>query len=153
VPDPTLEQIYNYRLLTDRIATAGQPTEGQLASVATAGFEVVINLARHGTEYALPDERATVEALGMVYEHIPVEWESPALSDLEAFFSAMQRHSDRRVFVHCVANMRVSAFMMLYRVLRLGWEPEEALPDMRALWEPEDVWKTFIEMALRTKEA
>ncbi len=143
-----LEDIYNYRRLSDELITSGQPTAEQLAAVAAAGAAVVINLALPNDTRALPDERGVVEALGMVYEPIPVVWTAPAPADLAAFFAAMDRHASRRVYVHCAANMRVSAFVMLYRVLRLGWPPAEALPDMQALWQPNATWQAFIDAAL-----
>ncbi len=139
--------IYNYRKLSDDLVTGGQPIEQQLAELAAAGTEVVINLALHDDTYSLPDERLTVEGLGMVYEHIPVIWQQPTRADLDAFFAAMDRHAGCRICVHCAANMRVSAFMFLYRVLRLGWPVEAALPDLHAIWQPNDVWQRFIDAA------
>lgn len=144
----TVDAIYNYRRLSDRLVTGGQPTEAQLAALAAAGCEVVINLAPPEGERALPDERRTVEALGMAYEHIPVRWECPTRADLEAFFAAMGRHGGRYLCVHCIANMRVSAFVFLHRVLRLGWRIEDALPDLHALWRPNPTWQAFIDQAL-----
>lgn len=140
----TLEGVYNYRRLTDRLATAGQPTEAELAAVAHAGHEVVVNLALHDAEYSLPDERKTVETLGMCYVHIPVEWARPLRSDLERFFGVMDELSGKRVFVHCAANKRVSAFVALYRIARLGWERDAAFAEMRAVWEPDAVWTRFL---------
>lgn len=147
---PELSAITNFRRLAPDLITGGQPTAAQLAAVAAAGFEVVINLALHGASYSLPDERGTVEALGMTYEHIPVVWEWPAAVDLHAFFAVMERHAGRRVFVHCAANYRASAFILLYRVLRLGWRVADALPDMRAVWNPAEypAWQAFINAAL-----
>lgn len=147
--EATIASIYNVRRLSDRLITGGQPTEEQLAALAAAGCEVVINLAPHEGERALPNERHTVEALGMTYEHIPVRWERPTPADLDAFLAAMERHRDRSLCVHCAANMRVSAFILLYRVLRLGWRVEDALPDLHALWQPNAVWQAFIDEALR----
>ena len=54
-----------------------------------------------------------------------------------------------KVWVHCAANMRVSAFVGLYRVMRLGWEHEPAFALMRGLWKPNDVWSAFIASALK----
>lgn len=145
-----LTTITNFRRLSDDLITGGQPTEAQLAAVAAAGCEIVINLALHDTPYALPDERGTVEALGMVYEHIPVIWERPTAADLDAFFAALERHAGRRILLHCAANYRASAFILLHRVLRLGWRLEDALPDMRALWNPAEypAWQAFIAATL-----
>jgi len=146
--EASVAAIYNYRRLSDRLITGGQPTEAQLAALSAAGCEVVINLAPHEGERSLPDERRVVEGLGMAYEHIPVPWERPTLAHLEAFFAAMDRHDDRRLCLHCIANMRVSAFVFLHRMLRLGWRIEDALPDLRALWRPSPPWQAFIDEAL-----
>ncbi len=153
--DKDLERITNFRRLAPDLITGGQPTEAQLAAVAAASTEVVINLALHGASYSLPDERGTVEELGMIYEHIPVIWEQPTPADLDAFFAAMARYAGRRIFVHCAANYRASAFILLYRVLRLGWRLEDALPDMRAIWDPAEypAWQAFIEEMLDTSFA
>ncbi len=140
-----LQGIYNYRRLTDLIATAGQPTEEELAAVARAGFDVVLNLALHDAEYSLSDERKTVESLGMRYIHIPVVWERPLRSDLERYFEVMDQLSGKRVFIHCAANKRVSVFMALFRRLRQDWAPAATMPDVWAIWEPDAVWQQFME--------
>jgi protein tyrosine phosphatase (PTP) superfamily phosphohydrolase (DUF442 family) len=144
----SLSDIRGYRRLADDLITSGQPTAEQLSAVAEAGFQDVINLALHNDSYSLPDERATVEGLGMSYTHIPIFWQQPAPADLAAFFAAMDRLRGRRIYVHCAANMRVSAFMYLYRVLRLGWPSEAALPDLYAIWQPDETWQSFIHSAL-----
>ena len=140
-----LEEIYNYLSLTDDIATAGQPTEAQLQDVARAGFEVVINLRPPGDDPFLSLEPTLVEYLGMDYYNIPVIWTNPAAADLQEFMDLMDANWGHRLFVHCAANMRVSAFMALYRVNRLGWSWETAAADMRRIWEPDPVWQQFIE--------
>ena len=147
--EEVLQGIYNYRRLTDLIATAGQPSEEELAAVARAGFEVVVNLALHDVEYSLPDERRTVESLGMRYVHIPVVWERPLRSDLERFFEVMDALPGKRVFVHCAANKRVSVFMALYRQLRQDWPPDATRPDVLAVWQPDAVWRQFMEQMMQ----
>lgn len=142
-----LERIYNYRRLSDLIATAGQPTEEELAVVAEAGFAAVVNLALHDAEYSLPDERKSIESRGMRYIHIPVAWERPTRADLEDFFKVMDELAGQRVFVHCAANKRVSVFMALYRQLRQGWSPDATMPHVLAIWEPDAIWQQFMDMA------
>ena len=56
----------------------------------------------------------------MEYVHIPVVW-SLTHKDLTRFFAALEEHRGRKVFVHCLLNMRVTAFVFLYRVLRRRW--------------------------------
>jgi protein tyrosine phosphatase (PTP) superfamily phosphohydrolase (DUF442 family) len=147
--ESVLQGIYNYRRLTDLIATAGQPSEEELAAVAHAGFEVVVNLALHDAEYSLPDECRTVESYGMRYMHIPVVWERPLRADLERFFEVMDELTGKRLFVHCAANKRVSVFMALYRQRRQGWSADAVMPDVLAIWEPDDVWRRFLEEMIR----
>jgi protein tyrosine phosphatase (PTP) superfamily phosphohydrolase (DUF442 family) len=149
VDENILEEIYNYRRLTDLIATAGQPSEEELAAVAHAEFETVVNLALHDAEYSLSDERRTVESLGMRYIHIPVVWERPLRADLERFFNVMDELTGKRIFVHCAANKRVSVFMALYRQLRQDWTPDATRPDLLAIWQPDAVWQQFMEQIMQ----
>ena len=146
--DQTLQPIYNYRRISDRIGTSGMPTEAQLGDIARAGFEVVINLDQLDSRHALPDERAAVEATGMTYRQIPVVWEHPTHENLVDFFAAMAQYADKRVFVHCVANYRATIFTTLYGVLRLDWPREEAMNRLRQMWQPNDTWQQFIESEL-----
>jgi protein tyrosine phosphatase (PTP) superfamily phosphohydrolase (DUF442 family) len=146
---PALESIVRYVPLSDSLGTAGQPSEAQLAAVAAAGFEAVVNLALHDDpSYSLKDEAATVAALGMEYIHIPVRFSSLTLVELAAFFSAMESIGERRVFVHCVHNKRVPVFIALYRIARQGWSEGAALAAMREIWQPDDIWEHFIARAL-----
>jgi protein tyrosine phosphatase (PTP) superfamily phosphohydrolase (DUF442 family) len=94
---------------------------------------------------ALSDEQDLVVAQGMEYVHIPVTWESPTAEDLEHFFAVMDQNHSRKVFVHCVMNMRVSCFVFLYRALRLGVSVEDAWQSVLTIWEPNDVWQRFID--------
>jgi uncharacterized protein (TIGR01244 family) len=140
-----INDIYNFREASPDIATSGQPKEAQLAEIAAAGYEVVINLALHDDpRYSLPDERSSVQALGMDYIHIPVLFNQPTQETLHAFFHAMEQSRERRVWIHCAANMRVSVFLGLYRVQRQGWSEQEAFALMHSIWQPNEVWSRFI---------
>jgi hypothetical protein len=63
----------------------------------------------------------------------------------------MQAFDDRPVFVHCVTNKRVSAFVFLYRVLCQDIAPTEAERDLHAIWQPDEVWNRFIQEQLRSQ--
>ena len=144
----SLSTIYNMLPLADDLGTSGQPTSAQLAAIKEAGYEVVINLATGKTPRDLPNEADVVAAQGMEYIHIPVLWENPTVADLGRFFEVMDATQDKKRFVHCIANMRVSAFMFLYRVLRQGMPVEEARATMAKIWEPNPIWHKFINDAL-----
>lgn len=151
---PQLSDIYEYHGIDDRLASAGQPTEAQLAAVAREGFDVVINLALHNDpRYSLRDEPGIVRSLGMEYIHIPVAFDTPTESDMSAFFTAMERHQGQKIFAHCAANMRVSAFLGLYKAIKKGEPVDQAFAVMRTIWEPNAVWASFISSMLRKYRA
>jgi uncharacterized protein (TIGR01244 family) len=87
------ESIYHWHRLDDRITTSGQPSETQLADIAALGVRYVINLGLHSHEKALPDEAATVDALGITYVHIPVDFQNPTERDFDAFCTALKEAS------------------------------------------------------------
>jgi protein tyrosine phosphatase (PTP) superfamily phosphohydrolase (DUF442 family) len=148
MPAPQLSAIYNFLPLADGTGTAGQPTSSQLAAVKAAGYDVVINLATGTTPRDLPNEANVVQGLELAYIHIPVIWDTPTTADLARFFDAMDENQDKKRFVHCIANMRVSAFVFLYRVLRHGVPVEEARTTMNQIWQPNATWQAFIDEAL-----
>lgn len=140
-----LEDIYNFVKLSDSIATAGQPAESQFDAIKAAGYEVVVNLALPTSTNALPNEQQLVEAQGMEYVHIPVIWENPTSEDFDQFSNVLNANRNRKVFVHCAMNMRVSAFMYLYRKIYQNADDTEARQDVEKIWSPNPTWKTFIE--------
>ncbi len=148
-----INNIYNFLRLSENLATAGQPTEEQLGIVAKEGYDVVINLALCDADYSLPDEEKSVRELGMEYIHLPVIWPSPTTNDLEMFFDLMQKHKNKKLFIHCAANMRVSSFIMLYRVIKQDWDYTEAAMDMHKIWNPNQVWTDFIQNQLARYDA
>lgn len=140
----SLDDIYNYLEISDSISTSGQPTERQFALVKAAGFGDIINLAPHDAENALDDEAGTLVGLGLGYTHIPVDFRNPTQVDFEAFCDQMKSMEGRKVWVHCAANMRVSAFIYRYRCEVLGEEPGSVGEDLARIWEPFGVWKDFV---------
>lgn len=123
------------------------PTVEQMKEVAEAGVQVVINLAPHDVSDAIPNEGELANRLGMEYINIPVIWRAPQRDEVLRFMDTMDAHAGKKIHVHCEANYRASAFVMMYRVLRLGWKREDAVPIMEKMWNPEDfpVWEKFIE--------
>jgi hypothetical protein len=55
--------------------------------------------------------------------------------------------------LHCAANMRVTAFLGLYRRLRDGWPEERAFALLRETWQPDEVWFEFIASQLAKSNA
>ena len=143
-----MKDIYNYLKFSDSIATSGQPTKEQFSAIKDSGYQTVVNLALSTSTNALHNEKEVVENLGMHYVHIPVVWENPTLEDVEHFFSVMKANADKKTFVHCAANMRVSAFMYLYRCIHDRMSDEEAKKYLSQIWLPNETWQKFIEQVL-----
>ena len=146
-----MKEIYNYLLYDDKLSSSGMPTAEQMKTVAEAGVDLVINLAPHDVPNAIPDEPELVASLSMDYINIPVNWNTPTRDSLNLFMDAMDRNRGKSILVHCEANFRASAFITMYRILRLDWNPEEAFEVMHTIWDEDafPVWKMFIEDAIR----
>ena len=142
-----MNNIKNYVRVSDDIATSGQPGREDFAEIANAGYAAVVNLAMGTSPDAIPDEGDVASAAGLAYYQIPVVWTAPEMSDLDRFFSVMDSLQGGKVWVHCVLNMRASAFVYLYRLIELGVPEEEARAPMDRVWEPDEVWRGFIELA------
>jgi uncharacterized protein (TIGR01244 family) len=136
--------IANWQRIDPRITTSGQPSEAELAQIAGLGVRCVINLGLHSHARALPDEAASVAALGMRYAHIPVDFQSPTEADFTAFLRALTETANDPVHVHCIANYRVSAFFYRYRRDILGWNEPAARAEMERIWQPNGVWAEFV---------
>jgi len=146
-----MKDIYNYLFYHDKLSSSGMPTSEQMKLVAEAGVELVINLAPHDVPHAIPEETKLVESLGMEYINIPVNWNTPTKDGLNIFMDTMDANKDRKIHVHCEANFRASGFITVYRILRLGWNPEKAFEVMHTIWDEDTypVWKMFLEDAIK----
>ena len=139
-----LTSIFNYLPINPNLSTSGQPTEQQLKSIQAAGYTKIINLAPTSAENALSNEAALVADLGMGYINIPVDFSNPTEQDFAQFVLQLKSHSNKKIWVHCAANMRVSCFIFKYRTAILGTNPNHAQADLRKIWQPNAVWKQFI---------
>lgn len=137
------DDIVAWRRMDGRLTTSGQPTEAQLPALKALGVTHVVNLGLHSHAQALPDEAASLSALGIDYIHIPVAFDQPAEADYAHFRSVMRQLAGETVHVHCIANMRVSAFLHRYRRDEGLPEPAEAVA-MASIWQPGGAWARFL---------
>lgn len=140
-----LPNVINWRRLDANITLSGQPSEEQFREIRTLGVTHVINLGPHSNKGALEDEAGTLDALGMEYTYIPVDFSNPTDEDFEAFCAALERHKGKRVHVHCIYNARVTAFFYRYAKAGLGGSVEDAHAMMDGIWRPGDDWAAFID--------
>ncbi len=137
--------LVNWRRLSERVTTSGQPGEADLAAIAGLGVRTVINLGLHTHERALPDEAASAAALGLAYVHIPVDFKQPTEADFGRFCEAMAVAAGP-VHVHCIMNWRVSAFFYRYHRDVAGVPEPVARAELAQVWQPDAVWSGFIRL-------
>lgn len=140
--DPS--SIFMWQRIDDRLTTSGQPDKDQLATLAALHVTHIVNLGLHSQEKALPDEAGSVHALGLRYIHIPVAFDDPVEDDFEQFGDVMATLAGKTIHVHCIANLRVSAFLYRYRRDILNWNEALAREEMERIWRPGGVWARFI---------
>lgn len=145
--DSTLASIKAFIPISDRVVTSAQIAVWQIKAIKEAGYQVVINLAP-ANDKANRDEGFAAVSAGLIYVQIPVDFKNPQLRDLDFFFQIMGASEDRKVYVHCFANMRASSFMYLYRVIKEGVPQAEAWKAVEQVWTPNEVWAGFIKRAL-----
>jgi protein tyrosine phosphatase (PTP) superfamily phosphohydrolase (DUF442 family) len=111
--------------------------------VQHGGVKLVVNLAMHDSDFALPDEKATVESLGMDFVHIPVPFSSPTVEHFLRFESELLAARGQRVLVHCALNWRASAFVALFAERHLGWSRRQADGLSSTFWSPDARWNAW----------
>jgi len=141
-----ISDIYHFEQMAEWLGTSGQPARDQFAAIADAGYQAVVNLALPTSDNAIADEGSIVTGLDMAYFHIPVKFEDPTLDDLRTFFGVMRGLEGKKVWVHCVVNARVSAFVFQYLRHEKGMDDDSARSRLLARWEPEmdEVWRDFL---------
>lgn len=141
----SVEDIANYMKISDNLSSSGQPTDIQFPIIQKAGFTVVINLTTTDFVESNPKNEADlVTQLGMKYYHIPVDFFNPEWECFSQFVNTMKSLSDEKVWVHCLVNARASSFIYKYRITVLGQDKQDALWDLREIWEPFGLWKHFV---------
>ena len=147
----SVSEAYNYRQVSDQLHTSGLLSEEQLQQLGGEGFSRVINLLPSHHDYAVKDEQALVEAQGIDYCYIPVEFDDPNDDNFAAFCAAMDSAGNDKLLVHCAANYRVSGFYAMYAHQSLGWTAEQARDFIAAIWNPAEYpeWDTFINGKLK----
>lgn len=141
----------NTHQVFDWLWTSGQLSQGDVLKLPDLGIEVVINMALPSSPNALPAEADLVTGLGLAYIQIPVEWEHPLPEQFDQFVGVLKAFAGHNIWLHCAMNMRVSAFVYLYRKLVLGEGEENATFPMRDVWQPNEIWQEFIAMVISTR--
>ena len=141
-----LKKIFNYYKVPDLFETSGQPNNKQLISIANGGYEAVINLAPNTTiEGRIINEEAILKSNNITYIHIPVDFNNPLDEDFNKFVAVLEQNKHKKIWIHCAANMRVSASVFKYSIDVLGLSPKNIEEDLEAIWVPNKTWRSFLE--------
>lgn len=150
VAQASIDEISNYFALPMSLGTSGQPTVDQFTAIRAAGFDVVVNLAMPDSDNAIANEGAVVSENGMTYVHIPVPWDAPDANHLAQFFGVMDAMiaQNKKVWVHCAANYRASAFTYKYLTMNQGLSGPESTTPLLTKWLPymDEAWRDIMQM-------
>jgi uncharacterized protein (TIGR01244 family) len=129
-PAQSPPDIRNFLQVTPEFCTGGQPRIEHFARLKADGVKAVVNL-RQPTEHRAEEEQKAVEAAGLKYFNIPVNYQTPADAEVDQFLKITDDSANRPMFIHCTAAIRVGAFWMIRRVLRDGMSIDAALEEAR----------------------
>ncbi len=141
----SLAQILVYRSIHENLATSGQPTLDEFNQIADAGFEIVINLALTDASNAVIGEDRRVLELGMDYVNLPLLFDRPSLSQTLRILDFLHDNRDKKIWLHCALNMRVSTLIYLYRVYYLQASDAMSLASLHDVWTPNEVWQNLMQ--------
>lgn len=129
-PTAADQPIRNFLKVSPDFCTGGQPRLEHFAHLKSEGVKAILNLRTPG-EHRADEEQAAAEQAGLKYFNIPVVYTAPKPEQVDEFLRLTDDPSNRPMFIHCTAAIRVGAFWLLRRVARDGWTWDAALEEAR----------------------
>ncbi len=136
--------VMNFHRIDDSLASGGHFTDGGLGKIQAQGVELIIDLRPEPPE----GQRKRVQAAGIEWAHVPMEWKAPKAEDFEKFAQVLKANPDAHILIQCAANYRASSMTFLHRVIHLGEPPEQAREALLSVWEPNETWQAYIDKIL-----
>ena len=130
------------------LMTSALPSEEDFSLMAAQGYEIIISLCQDIDSETLEDEDSLVSRAGMRYIHLPVTFVAPTLEDYELLRDILRSVPDRKVWLHCARNWRVSAFMTIYHIVEMSMPHREAEEIAHRAWQPDETWQALINEAI-----
>ena len=130
------------------LITSALPVADDFPEMAAQGYEIVISLCQEVDSEILEDEDRLVCRAGMRYIHLPVDFSEPTLDDYELLRDILRSVQERKVWLHCTKNWRVSAFMYIYHIIEMTMPHSEAASILHRIWKPDETWQTLIDEAI-----
>jgi protein tyrosine phosphatase (PTP) superfamily phosphohydrolase (DUF442 family) len=124
-------------------ATGAQPTDQAYAKAAANGFRSVLSLRAGNEGIDLFRERAVVEKNNLRYFNIPVISSAPEIEQADEFIRIVKEPANHPMLINCASANRVGAFMMIYRVVELGWTEDKAFEEATKIGLSSEALKKF----------
>jgi protein tyrosine phosphatase (PTP) superfamily phosphohydrolase (DUF442 family) len=132
----------------DKLTTSGLPAPEDFALMAQEGYEMVISIRHPDDGMQLEGEGDLVARAGMAYVYVPMRSTELTLAGYEMMRDALRTWSDRKIWLHCTQNRRVSALMYVFNIIERSLSVDEARQLLHAVWEPDAPRQAFIDEAL-----
>jgi len=129
--------------LDQDFTTGAQPTDQAYAKAAANGFRSVLSLRAGNEGVDLFRERAIVEKSNLRYFNIPVVSSAPQPEQVDEFIRIVREPANHPMLINCASANRVGAFMMIYRVVELGWPEDKAFEEATKIGLSSDALKKF----------
>lgn len=144
----SIRRLKNYVPISESLHTCGQITGDALDVLEKEGVKAIISVNAEDFG-AIENLKRQARGQGISFVNVPVSWEEPTIASLEDFFEAMDKYKEVEVLVHCQLNWRASAFVYLYRTIRLKESKKEASKALKKIWNPEkyEAWDAFFKEA------
>ena len=138
-----LGKIKGFYQVDSLTTTSGQPTLDEFTLIKKAKFEIVINLS--APPNVLTHEENCLCNLGIQYVHYPIDFHQPTIDNVKTFFSLMDTYQNKRKWIHCVYNWRVSTLLFLYQTQILKNDRQIAYQALKKIWSPNQTWQALIQ--------
>lgn len=85
----------------------------------------------------------------MIYIHIPISWAKPEIDRLNLFCNTLKvlQKENKKVFIHCAKNYRVSIFIYHYK--RMILKDKNAKLILPRGFKPNKTWKEIINIKVK----
>ena len=122
----TLAGVPNLHKVSDRLYRSAQPTSEGMANLAAMGIKTVVNLRdRHSDLDEIGDLPLQAKRIDIFTGHMKDEY-------VKEFLAIVDDTSNVPVLVHCQHGAdRTGTMCAMYRILRQGWTPDEAIVEMK----------------------
>jgi protein tyrosine/serine phosphatase len=124
------EAIPKLRMVSSELLRGGEPKEGGLQLLKTAGVRTVVNLRMEGEDVS--EEELEAKAVGLNFISLPMSVAKRIPDEyIRTFLSIANDPQMQPVFVHCKhGEDRTGAMVAIYRMSKQGWSLEQSYREM-----------------------